>query len=84
MKTGTRQHSFLRAVILIFALFGLSIPVAAYNFVVNGIYYNKKSSSTVTVTYKNTNYNSYSGNVNIPSSVTYNGVTYSVITIDEY
>ncbi len=83
MKTGTRQHSFLRAVILIFALFGLSIPVAAYNFVVNGIYYNKKSSSTVTVTYKNTNYNSYSGNVNIPSSVTYNGVTYSVITIDE-
>ena len=50
------------------------------------IYYRITSSTapyTVEVTYKDTNYNSYSGNVNIPSSVTKAGVTYSVTAIGE-
>jgi len=80
METGTRQHSFLHAVILLFALFGLSIPAAAYDFVVNGIYYNIDGTNA-TVTYKSSSYNSYSGKVNIPSTVTYNGTTYFVTSI---
>lgn len=56
--------------------------VFAYNFTVDGIYYNVNSdNTTVSVTYKTTNYNSYSGDIVIPSEVTYNETTYSVTKI---
>ena len=59
----------------------------AYDFVVNGIYYNITSSTaprTVEVTYSNNAWyygNHYSGEVTIPSSVSRNGITYSVTGI---
>ncbi|MCD8202475.1 MAG: leucine-rich repeat domain-containing protein [Prevotella sp.] len=51
-------------------------------FYVDGIYYKITSSEnlTVEVTY-NSNYNSYSGDVIIPSSVEYDGITYYVTSI---
>ncbi len=52
----------------------------AYGAQVDGIYYNF-SGTNATVTYKTTSYNSYSGNVVIPASVTYNGTTYNVTSI---
>ncbi len=52
-----------------------------YDFDLNGIYYNITSSSTVEVTYKDKNYNYYSGSVSIPSTVTFNGTTYTVTGI---
>ena len=55
--------------------------VWAYNFVSNGIYYNYVSNKTVAVTCYSSEH--YSGNVTIPSSVTYNGIRYSVTTIGE-
>lgn len=60
-----------------------------YDFEAGGIYYLITGSNTVEVTYKDTNYNSYSGNVTIPASVTYNGVTSltipeNVTSIGEY
>ncbi len=55
-----------------------------YDFEAGGIYYLITGGNTVEVTYKDTNYNSYSGNVTIPASVTYNGVTYSVTAIGTY
>ena len=52
------------------------------DFSVNGIYYGKNSDGkTVYVTYKDTKYNSYSGSVVIPPTVTYSGTTYSVTSI---
>lgn len=57
---------------------------SAYNFEVDGIYYEITNSSepyTVSVTYKNDNYNSYSGSVRIPNTVTYNGQVYAVTLI---
>ena len=54
---------------------------AVNDFAVNGIYYNITSSNTVAVNHKDHTYNSYSGNVNIPSTVTYGGTTYSVTSI---
>lgn len=57
--------------------------VHAYNFKVDGIYYNKLTTNTAEVTYKDSNYNSYSGSITIPSSVTYNNVTYTVTKIGE-
>ena len=53
----------------------------AYDFVVNNIYYNIKSTTEVEVTYKDTNYNSYSGDITIPATVTDSGTTYSVTSI---
>ena len=63
-----------------------SITASAYDFEADGIYYNITSSKnkTVKVSYKNTNYNSYSGEVVIPSEVTYNGEKYTVISIGDH
>ena len=64
-----------------------NISASAYNFsaTYNGttIYYNITNSAnkTVSVTYKDTEYNCYSGKVTIPSSVTNNSITYSVTGI---
>ena len=57
----------------------------AHDFEVDGIFYDKLNSSEVAVTYKGDSLSSYSneyaGDVVIPSSVKYNGVTYSVTSI---
>ena len=65
-------------------IFCSSLAAYAYDFQVNGIYYNITSSNTVEVTYKDTNYNSYSGSVTIQSNVTRNGKTYTVTAIGNY
>ena len=65
-------------------LLAAALPAAfAYNFQSGGIYYDITGTSpnTVAVTYATGSYNSYSGNVDIPSSVTYNGTTYTVTAI---
>ena len=61
----------------------------AHDFEAGGIYYKITSSSapyTVAVTYQGTSYyqydNEYTGAVNIPATVTYNGKTYSVTSIE--
>lgn len=60
----------------------------AYDFMVDGLCYDINSDGTsVTLTYEGTGldeigYSNLSGALNIPSSVTYNGKTYSVIYID--
>lgn len=62
-----------------------SLATFAHEFEVDGIYYDKFSSSTCAVTYKGPNFLSaaYSGNVTIPSQVTSEGITYSVTKIGE-
>ncbi len=76
-------------------LFSLMLAVAASMSMwasdteVDGIWYNFNSSTqTASVAYRGSNYNSYSdeysGSVVIPSSVTYNGATYSVTSIGYY
>ena len=68
---------------LIVALFAV-LPASAYSFYLDGIYYYTLSDNTVAVTYKNYYNNSYSGNIAIPETVTYNGVIYSVTEIGTY
>ena len=55
----------------------------AYDFTVDGIYYNITSTTDliVEVTYKSTSYNSYSGDITIPENATYNGTTYAITSI---
>ena len=76
----------LRTIVLTFALVSTAISALAHDFEVDGIYYRKYNSSSVYVTYRGTSsseYNyEYNGNVTIPSTVTYSGVTYTVKYID--
>ena len=59
-----------------------TIEQTGTTFEFDGIYYYiNDDGSTATVTYRDTNYNSYSGDVEIPSSVTHNGTNYKVNTI---
>ena len=72
---------------LLLCLFTLAgITVHAYNAKIDGIYYNlNKDKMTAEVTYLSSRYNekAYSGNVVIPSTVLYNGTTYSVTSIGD-
>ena len=52
---------------------------------IDGIYYNLKSDNTAELVNKdNTCFNTYSGDITIPSKVDYNGVTYEVTSIGDY
>ena len=53
-----------------------------YSFKKDGFYYKITGSNTVSVTYKDANYNTYSGRVLIPRRVTFEDVTYTVTAID--
>ena len=62
-----------------------SVVASAHDFEVDGIYYNI-SSDEVEVTFMGRRYssysNEYSGSVVIPNSITYNGKTYNVTSIE--
>ncbi len=81
MKIST----FFRTAVLLTALIGTTLTATAYNFEVDGIYYNKNSDGvSVSVTYRTTNTGgSYSGNVTIPTKVSYNNTSYTVTSIGE-
>ena len=66
--------------LLLFVSIFTSLTASAIE--VNGIYYSVNSSTNeAEVTYKDANYNSYSGYVVIPDKFTYNGVEYTVTAI---
>ena len=58
----------------------LPLFASAHDAEIDGIYYNF-SGDKARVTFRDNNFNSYSGSVSIPSSVSYNGKTYSVTSI---
>ena len=77
------MKTLFQLTLLLLALL-LPTTATAHDFEVDGIYYNINGNNA-TVTYKGTYYNSfsneYSGDVTIPTTVTYNGTTYSVTSI---
>jgi len=76
----------MKKIILLFTALCITVSIWAYDFAVDGIFYNITSSTspkTVEVSHE-TGGNSYSGTVTIPSSVTYNSVSYSVTSIGSY
>ena len=83
----TRTNTIRTFLLSVLILAGAVITYA-YDFAVDGIYYNIDGNN-VAVTYKsysNTSfyYSDYTGEVTIPASVTYNATTYSVTAIDQY
>ena len=70
----------IRMIVVVVALL-LAVPsMMAYTFAEGGIFYDIDN-NVAWVTYKDQNYNSYSGQVTIPSSVTHGGITYTVYGI---
>jgi formylglycine-generating enzyme required for sulfatase activity len=55
-----------------------------HDFEVDGVYYAITDTNTVAVTARDNRYNSYSGSIEIPSMVTYNGTDYVVASIAQY
>ncbi len=73
------KTNYLKSLVL-FLILLLSATASAYDFKVDGIYYNRSGSNAI-VTYEKTTYNSYSGDITIPAAVTYDGTTYLVTSI---
>lgn len=70
---------------LIVAILLSVLPMSAYDFQVDGVYYNVLSDKTsVAVTYRNTNYDSYIGEEVNPTEVSNNGKSYRVTTIGSH
>lgn len=75
-----RFYNWLRFIVL--SLFTMVSSITyAYDFDVDGLCYNIISSDQVEVTYRNPDGGSYSGNLNIPETVIYNGIVYHVTKI---
>lgn len=75
-----------KQLLLTTALLIASVPSFAYDFEVDGIYYNILSDSTVEITFKEDKIGSasYSGSVTILSSVTFESKIYDVTSIGRY
>ena len=67
--------------LLLASAIATSLSAAAYDFESAGIYYNITGNNTVEVTYSDRDYNTYSGSISVPETVTNNGTEYSVTTI---
>ena len=74
------KQKVLKSLMLI-ALLLTSNAVWAYNFESGGIYYYLDGNNTATVISRDGNYNSYTGDIVIPETVTKEDVTYSVTSI---
>lgn len=66
----------------VMTMISLSASANTYSFKADGVYYNMISETTVGVT-AGSDENAYSGNVVIPSEVTFNNNTYKVVSIEE-
>ena len=96
MKNKTSEFQGWRYLSLIIALIVVSIQSFAYDFIVDGIYYKITNSATkevaVTLQYYSpggryedaTIISDYTGDVIVPSSVNYEGITYAVTSIDNH
>ena len=72
----------MKRILTLAAIALLALAANAYDFEVDGIYYNILNDDKVEVT-SSPSSNGYSGDVTIPESVTYNGTTYSVTSIGD-
>lgn len=73
----------MRKFLSLFLMACMSVGAFAYSAKIDGIYYNL-SGKNATVTYRDQNYNSYSGEVVIPATIEYNGTEYAVTSIGEH
>ena len=71
----------MKRILLLFSVMFLSLLANAYDLYVDGIFYNKTSSSEVEVTYEYADVGTYKEDVTIPEEFEYKGNTYKVTSI---
>ena len=71
----------MKRILSILTLLLISLSICAYDFMVNGLYYNVIGDNEVEVTYSD---EKYSGDITIPEKVEYNGKVYNVTSIGDY
>ncbi len=77
----------MRKLLSLFMTLCVCVSVFAYDAKIDGIYYdlyNNSDGARATVTYRDQNYNSYSGEVVIPATIEHNGTEYAVASIGEH
>ena len=85
-----KRFSISKALLTISLMLTTCLSTLAHNFEVDGIYYKiiSQTDKTACVTYQGTEYyyfeNEYSGDIVIPSTVSVEDITFSVIGIDAY
>ena len=79
------MKTIITKLLMLAAVLSANTNIYAYEFEVDGIYYNIISSTekTVKVTYRDYKYGFYSGDIVIPKQVSYNNATYSVTSIGD-
>ena len=80
--TNSYTFIFMEKIAFLFLMMLLPVVAGAYDFEVDGIYYNITSSNKLTV--QVTSGGSYSGNVSIPKSVSYYYKSYAVTRIGNF
>lgn len=75
-------HTLSRAILTAVLLMGTALSAMPYTIEVDGIYYNSIAPNTLSVTYKDEGYNSYSGDIVIPGNLIIRGHNYIVTAID--
>ena len=68
---------------LLLTLLCLSLSARAHDAEVDGIFYNLDAANKTATVTKNYLYYAYSGDVVIPETVTYDGITYSVTSLGD-
>ena len=88
MKKSGINTSIIHKFVLFIAAISTTFSVSAYDFEVDGIYYDKISDTSVEVTHDENLFDDngagYSGNVAIPETIGINGATYFVRGIGRY
>ena len=79
-----RTNFLFRTLAAVLAAVAAMVPqdMAAYDFEVGGLYYNRNGNEA-TVTCRNQNGGGYVGSIVIPETVTYGGIQYAVTAIDD-
>lgn len=81
------KRSLISFIVTVAALFAATQYAVAYDCEVDGIYYSRISATEVEVTNKvfsDQNHAAYTGAITIPATVTYNGKTFTVVSIGDY
>lgn len=76
-----KNSSLLKTLAIILASMSCALSASAYDIMYDDMYFNIIGDHEVEVTYKDTNYSSYSGDVVIPQWVSQDGVEYDVVAI---
>ena len=82
---GHLIHTIIRPALLLILLLFSAFPALAYDCQVDGIYYNLNTTDkSASVTYYEYTQSTYTGDIIIPETITYDETTYSVTSIGEY